>query len=101
MLSASAARLSQRDRLRRSRASSPCPGSAGLPTLIVELREKVAGRVTDEIVVRHTPSDDPRTLAREGLLGLGFTIQEADSLLEKSGGETAEELIAGALRGAR
>ncbi len=69
--------------------------------IIVELREKVAGKVSDEIVVRATPSDDPRTLAREGLLGLGFTPQEADRLLEQSGGETAEDLIAGALKAAR
>jgi Holliday junction DNA helicase RuvA len=79
----------------------PGIGKRTAERIIVELREKVAGKVTDEIVVRHTPSDDPRTLAREGLLGLGFTIQEADSLLEKAGGETAEDLIAGALRGAR
>ena len=77
----------------------PGIGKRTAERIIVELREKVAGKVTDEIVVRHTPSDDPRTLAREGLLGLGFTIQEADSLLEKAGGETAEDLIAGALQG--
>ena len=69
--------------------------------IIVELREKVAGKVTDDIVVRRTPSDDPRTLAREGLLGLGFTPQEADKLLDQAGGETPEDLIAGALRAAR
>ena len=69
--------------------------------IIVELREKVAGRATDDIVVRRTASDDPRTLAREGLLGLGFTPQEADRLLEQSGGDSPEELIQGALRAAR
>ena len=79
----------------------PGIGKRTAERIIVELREKVAGKVSDEIVVRHTPSDDPRTLAREGLLGLGFTIQEADSLLDKAGGDTPEELIAGALRGAR
>jgi holliday junction DNA helicase RuvA len=79
----------------------PGIGKRTAERIIVELREKVAGRVSDEIVVRRTPSDDPRTLAREGLVGLGFTLQEADSLLDKAGGETPEELIAGALRGAR
>ena len=69
--------------------------------IIVELREKVAGRVTDEIVVRRTEGDDPRTLAREGLLGLGFTPQEADKLLDAAHGETPEDLIAAALKGAR
>lgn len=66
--------------------------------IIVELREKVAGGV-DEIVVSRT--DDPRTLAREGLVGLGFSAQEADELLDKAAGESAEELIAEALRAAR
>jgi Holliday junction DNA helicase RuvA len=57
--------------------------------------------VHDQIVVRRTASDDPRTLAREGLLGLGFTPQEADNLLDQAAGETAEDLIAGALKAAR
>jgi Holliday junction DNA helicase RuvA len=79
----------------------PGIGKRTAERIIVELREKVAGKVSDEIVVRHTPTDDPRTLAREGLLGLGFTPQEADRLLAETGGETPEELIAGALRAAR
>ncbi len=79
----------------------PGIGKRTAERIIVELREKVAGRVTDEIVVRRTASDDPRTLAREGLLGLGFAPQEADKLLDQAGGETPEELIAGALRAAR
>jgi holliday junction DNA helicase RuvA len=52
-------------------------------------------------VVRRTATDDPRSLAREGLLGLGFSPQEADKLLDAADGETPEELIAGALKGAR
>jgi Holliday junction DNA helicase RuvA len=56
--------------------------------------------VSDEIVITKTASDDPRTLAREGLLGLGFGPQEADELLDKAQGESAEDLIADALRGA-
>jgi holliday junction DNA helicase RuvA len=79
----------------------PGIGKRTAERIIVELREKVAGRVTDEIVVRRTASDDPRTLAREALLGLGFAPQEADKLLDQAGGETPEELIAGALRAAR
>jgi Holliday junction DNA helicase RuvA len=79
----------------------PGIGKRTAERIIVELREKVAGRVTDEIVVRRTSSDDPRTLAREGLIGLGFTPQEADALLDKAAGETAEDLIAEALRAAR
>ena len=79
----------------------PGIGKRTAERIIVELREKVAGKATDEIVVRRTASDDPRTLAREGLLGLGFTPQEADRLLDQTAGESAEELIAGALRAAR
>jgi Holliday junction DNA helicase RuvA len=79
----------------------PGIGKRTAERIIVELREKVAGKATDEIVVRRTASDDPRTLAREGLLGLGFTPQEADKLLDHAAGESAEELIAGALRAAR
>ncbi len=66
----------------------PGIGKRTAERIIVELREKVAGRVTDEIVVRRTASDDPRTLAREGLLGLGFSPQEADGLLDEAAGET-------------
>jgi holliday junction DNA helicase RuvA len=79
----------------------PGIGKRTAERIIVELREKVAGKVSDDIVVRRTAGDDPRTLAREGLLGLGFTPQEADALLDKAGGETPEDLIAEALRAAR
>ena len=79
----------------------PGIGKRTAERIIVELREKVAGKVTDDIVVRRTASDDPRTLAREGLIGLGFTPQEAEGLLDGAQGQRAEELIAHALRAAR
>jgi holliday junction DNA helicase RuvA len=80
----------------------PGIGKRTAERIIVELREKVAGKVSDEIVVRATPSDDPRTLAREGLLGLGVSPQEADGMLDTAGGDTPEELISEALKaGAR
>jgi holliday junction DNA helicase RuvA len=79
----------------------PGIGKRTAERIIVELREKVAGKATDEIVVRHTPTDDPRTLAREGLLGLGFSAQEADGLLDEAAGDTPEDLIAEALKAAR
>jgi holliday junction DNA helicase RuvA len=79
----------------------PGIGKRTAERIIVELREKVAGRVTDEIVVRRTASDDPRALAREGLVGLGFSPQEADGMLNAAAGDTAEDLIAEALRAAR
>jgi Holliday junction DNA helicase RuvA len=79
----------------------PGIGKRTAERIIVELREKVAGKVSDEIVVRHTPSDDPRTLAREGLLGLGFTPQEADGMLDTVAGDTPEDLISEALKAGR
>jgi Holliday junction DNA helicase RuvA len=79
----------------------PGIGKRTAERIIVELREKVAGKVSDEIVVRHTPSDEPRTLAREGLLGLGFTPQEADGMLDTVAGDTPEDLISEALKAGR
>jgi holliday junction DNA helicase RuvA len=81
--------------------AAPGIGKRTAERIIVELREKVAGKATDEIVVRRTSTDDPRTLAREGLLGLGFTPQEVDALLDEAAGETPEDLIAAALKAAR
>ena len=78
----------------------PGIGKRTAERIIVELREKVGGETSgDDFVV--TRADDPRTLAREGLLGLGFTPVEADRLLDKARGETPEDLIAAALKGAR
>ena len=79
----------------------PGIGKRTAERIIVELRERVAGRATDEIVVRRTATDDPRSLAREGLLGLGFTPQEAGGLLREAARETPEDLIAEAVRAAR
>jgi Holliday junction DNA helicase RuvA len=40
-------------------------------------------------------------LARDGLVGLGFSPQEADKLLDGAPGDKPEDLIAHALKGAR
>jgi Holliday junction DNA helicase RuvA len=79
----------------------PGIGKRTAERIIVELREKVAGAVAEEIVVRKTSSDDPRSVAREGLIGLGFGPQEADELLDAAHGDGPEELLAAALRAAR
>jgi holliday junction DNA helicase RuvA len=79
----------------------PGIGKRTAERIIVELREKVAGRASDEIVVRRTAADDPRTLAREGLIGLGFSPPETEALLDQADGETPEDLIAEALKAAR
>ena len=76
----------------------PGIGKRTAERIIVELREKVGGETSaDDFVVSR--ADDPRTLAREGLLGLGFTPVEADKLLDGAKGETPEDLIAAALKG--
>jgi Holliday junction DNA helicase RuvA len=78
----------------------PGIGKRTADRIIVELREKVAGEsAIEEIVI--TKTDDPRTLARQGLVGLGFSAQEADELLADADGETPEDLIGEALRAAR
>ena len=80
----------------------PGIGKRTADRIIVELREKVAERAEEEIVVRRTTDqDDPRLLAREGLVGLGFSLQEAEGMLDQADGGSAEELIADALRAAR
>jgi Holliday junction DNA helicase RuvA len=79
----------------------PGIGKRTAERIIVELREKVAGKagIEDDIVITRT--DDARTLAREGLVNLGYTAQEADKLLDRTSGDTPEDLIAGALRATR
>lgn len=69
--------------------------------IVVELREKVGVSAPDQSITAATASDDPRTLARDGLIGLGYSPQEAERLLEHCDGATAEELLAEALRTAR
>jgi Holliday junction DNA helicase RuvA len=80
----------------------PGIGKRTAERIIVELREKV-GTVEDvpagDITVRR--GDDPRSLAREGLVELGFTIEEADRLLASTSGDTPEDLLQQALRAAR
>jgi Holliday junction DNA helicase RuvA len=78
----------------------PGIGKRTADRIIVELREKVAGEAAlDEIVI--TKTDDPHTLARQGLVSLGFSAQEADELLSEVAGDTPEQLIGEALRAAR
>jgi Holliday junction DNA helicase RuvA len=80
----------------------PGIGKRTAERIIVELREKVdAAPAEDAITVSR--GDDPRLLARDGLVGLGFSVQEAAELLESAPSEaqTPEDLIAHALKGAR
>ena len=77
----------------------PGIGKRTAERIVVELREKVGTAADEPIVI--TRGDDPRMLARDGLLGLGFSPQEADKLLDGAAGDTPEDLIAHALRGSR
>ena len=79
----------------------PGIGKRTAERIIVELREKVAGSAAAGAEIVITRSDDPRRLARDGLVELGFTVVEADELLRDAPDAGAETLIANALRAAR
>ncbi len=86
----------------------PGIGKRTAERIIVELREKVGvggtGEPPVEIIAGRAArgaSRDPRGLAREGLVELGYAPHEADGLLEGAEGESAEDLIGAALRLAR
>jgi Holliday junction DNA helicase RuvA len=80
----------------------PGIGKRTAERIIVELREKVGVDSGLESVVGSVREDDgPRALAREGLLALGYDAIEAEELLRGVKGESAEEMIADALRTAR
>jgi holliday junction DNA helicase RuvA len=82
--------------------AAPGVGKRTAERIIVELREKVGA--TAPVVVAGVgagASDDPRVLARDGLIGLGYTPIEVDELLDGAEGEQPEDLIAHALRMAR
>ena len=82
--------------------SAPGVGKRTAERLIVELREKVAGELTEGIPAAGDSSGEaePRLLAREGLMHLGYTLTEAEALLDGAEGASVEELINAALRGA-
>ena len=83
-----------------SRLRAPGVGKRTAERIIVELREKVAATVTDD-EISVTRGDDPRSLAREALAGLGYGPDEIESLLDQAEGDSAEQLISHALRSSR
>ncbi len=66
--------------------------------IIVELREKVAGALEEEVALGGDEVADPRRLARDGLVNLGYAQLEAEQLLDGLDGPDPEELLAAALR---
>ena len=83
--------------------AAPGVGKRTAERIIVELREKVGATAPVPAIIANGAAavDDPRALARDGLLGLGYSPVEADELLDGAEGERPEDLIAHALRTAR
>lgn len=81
--------------------AAPGVGKRTAERIVVELREKVGATAPVPAVVSAVRGDDPRALAREGLLGLGYNALEVDELLDGAQGDRPEDLIAHALRTAR
>jgi Holliday junction DNA helicase RuvA len=80
----------------------PGIGKRTAERIVVELREKVGATfVGDAEPIVITRADDPRRLARDGLVELGFSLVEADELLRDMDDDTPEVLIAQALRESR
>jgi len=91
----------------------PGIGKRTAERIIVELREKVVvrsdGDAADESILASRTQQDPgggdastdRGLARAGLIELGYSPGEVDGLLMDAEGQSAQELIAHALRLAR
>ncbi|MGA2320261.1 MAG: Holliday junction branch migration protein RuvA [Solirubrobacteraceae bacterium] len=83
----------------------PGIGKRTAERIIVELREKVGdestGGAVTPIIARRGEGHQPRMLARDGLIELGYTLGEAEELLRDAQGTSADELIAQALRVAR
>jgi holliday junction DNA helicase RuvA len=75
----------------------PGIGKRTAERIVVELRSKV----DDDPIVISRGGGDPRSLARAGLVELGFALAEAEKLLAGAEGDSPEELIGAALRGAR
>ncbi len=79
----------------------PGIGKRTAERILVELREKVIALGGDETEITVTRGDDPRRIARDGLVELGFTVQEADGFVARADGESAEDLLQSALKAAR
>jgi len=79
--------------------AAPGVGKRTAERLIVELRERVSDELTERVPSGGSVEDgDQRGLARDGLMHLGYTLTEAERLLDGADGESAEELIGSALR---
>jgi holliday junction DNA helicase RuvA len=76
----------------------PGIGKRTAERIIVELRDKVAGSLEEEVAAGLEAGGDARDLARDGLVNLGYAPLEAEQLLDGLEPGDPEEMIAGALR---
>lgn len=80
----------------------PGIGKRTAERIIVELREKASADAAPDAAIHISRAEEtPRRIARDGLLELGFVAAEAERLVAGAQGDTAEELLASALRAAR
>lgn len=78
----------------------PGIGKRTAERIIVELRERVAGELEGDVEARADGGENPRSLAREGLLNLGYSPAEAEQLLDGVDGDSPEQIVQAALRSA-
>lgn len=78
--------------------AAPGVGKRTAERIIVELREKVTGGLEQESAVAVAEAGDAHSLARDGLVNLGYEPGEAERLLDGIDGGEPEDLIATALR---
>ncbi len=76
----------------------PGIGKRTAERIIVELRDKIAGSLEEQVVEALVEGGDARDLARDGLVNLGYAPLEAEQLLDGLQGDDPQELISGALR---
>lgn len=77
----------------------PGIGKRTAERIIVELKDKVVPSGAPTVLRTGAVADSPQLLARDALLGLGYTLAEAEAMLASAAGDSTEDLLASALRG--